>query len=85
MGSTIPDFAAYAECFGVRESVIENLFEEYELEVESFGIEITFYEYLVEEFAQAAYMIEALQNGGDAVDCLEAYDETYSFLESYND
>jgi len=85
MGSTVPDFAAYAECLGVRESVIENLFEEYELEVEAFGIEITFYEYLLEEFAQAAYMIEALQNGGDAVDCLEAYDETYTFLESFND
>jgi len=84
MGSTIPDFSSYAECFGVRESVIENLFEEYELETEAFGIEITFYEYLVEEFAQASYMIEALQNGGDAVDCLEAYDATYSLFDEDN-
>jgi hypothetical protein len=83
MGSTVPDFAAYSEYFGVHESVIENLFEEYELEVEAFGIEITFHEYLVEEFAQAAYMLEALQNG-HAVDCLEAYDATYSFLEDNN-
>ncbi len=85
MGSTVPDFSALAECFAVRESVIENLFEEYELETEAFGIEITFYEYLVEEFAQAAYMIEALQNGGDAVDCLEAYDTTYSLFDEDND
>jgi hypothetical protein len=84
MGSTVPDFSALAECFAVRESVIENLFEEYEVEVEAFGIEINFYEYLVEEFAQAAYMIEALQNNGDAVDCLEAYDAAYSLFEDEN-
>ena len=75
--STAPDFSALAERFIVKESVIENLFEEYELEMEAFGLEISFYEYLVEEFAQAAYMLAAME-GGDAVDCLEAYDETYS-------
>jgi hypothetical protein len=45
--------------------------------MEAFGLEITFFEYLVEEFAQAAYMLAAME-GGDAVDCLEAYDEAYS-------
>lgn len=75
--STSPDFSALAERFIVKESVIENLFEEYELEMEAFGLEISFYEYLVEEFAQAAYMVAAME-GGSAVDCLEAYDETYS-------
>jgi hypothetical protein len=39
-----------------------------------------FYEYLVEEFAQAAYMVAAL-NGGNAVDCLEAYDVTFDLYE----
>jgi len=75
--STTPDFSQLAERFIVRESVIENLYEEYELEMEAFGLEITFFEYLVEEFAQAAYMLAAME-GGDAVDCLEAYDEAYS-------
>lgn len=78
----VPDFAEYAERFGVRESVIENLYEEYELETEAFNIEITFFEFLVEEFAQAAYMIEAIQNNGDAVDCLEAYDACYSLFDN---
>jgi len=41
------------------------------------ALEISFYEYLVEEFAQAAYMVAAME-GGSAVECLEAYDETYS-------
>mgnify|MGYP003334790101 CR=1 FL=1 len=50
--STSPDFSALAERFIVKESVIENLFEEYELEMEAFGLEISFFEYLVEEFAQ---------------------------------
>jgi hypothetical protein len=47
------------------------------MECEAYGFDISFYAYLVEEFAQASYMMEAL-NGGDAVDCLEAYDQTYS-------
>lgn len=77
MKNTTPDFQQLAERFLVRESVIENLFEEYEMECEAYGFDISFYAYLVEEFAQASYMMEAL-NGGDAVDCLEAYDQTYS-------
>lgn len=79
MNRTTPNFTQLAEHFLVRESVIENLFEEYELEVEAFDVEITFFEYLVEEFAQAAYMLAAVQ-GEDVVECLEAYDEAYSDL-----
>lgn len=78
---TTPDFSSLAECFDVRESVIENLFEEYEREVEAFDLDLNFYEYLVEEFAQAAYMVAAL-SGDDAVDCLEAYDETFKIFEN---
>lgn len=81
MTIVVPDFDEYAERFGVRTSVIENLYEEYELEVEAFEFEITFFEFLVEEFAQASYMIEAIQNNGDAVDCLEAYDQTYNMFD----
>lgn len=78
----VPDFSEYAEKFGVRESVIENLFEEYEFEAESFGAEFTFFEFLIEEFAQAAYMIEAISNNGAAVDCLEAYDQCYNMFDN---
>ena len=77
---TTPDLAALAERFLVRESVIENLFEEYEREVEAFDLDISFYHYLVEEFAQASFMITAL-NGGDAVDCLESYDHTFDLYD----
>lgn len=82
MVRVVPDFAEYAERFGVRESVIEDLYEEYVMEVEAFGVEITFFEYLVEGFAQAAYMIEAIENNGNAVDCLEAYDACYTLFDN---
>lgn len=82
MVRVVPDFAEYAERFGVRESVIENLYEEYELEVECFELDTSFFEFLVEEFAQAAYMIEAIHNNGDAVDCLEAYDVCYNTFDN---
>lgn len=82
MALVVPDFAEYAERFGIRESVVENLYEEYAMEVEAFEVEITFFEYLVEEFAQAAYMIEAIENNGDAVDCLEAYDACYTLFDN---
>ncbi len=39
---TTPDFSSLAECFDVRESVIENLFEEYERELEAFNFELSF-------------------------------------------
>lgn len=81
MTIVVLDFDEYAERFGVRTSVIENLYEEYQLEVEAFEVEISFFEFLVEEFAQASYMIEAIQNNGDAIDCLEAYDQTYSMFD----
>lgn len=77
--STAPlSVSEYADQFDVRESVIENMLEEYELEVEAFGIDITFQEYLLEEFAQAHYMFRAI-DGGTAVECLEAYDDAYLY------
>ena len=48
----VPDFDEYAERFCVRTSVIENFYEEYQLEVEACEFEISFYEFLVEEFAR---------------------------------
>jgi hypothetical protein len=80
-----PDYAALSEHFCLRESVLENLYDEYLLEVEAFDLDIEFFDYLVEECAQYAYLNAALQ-GGDAVDCLEAYDNVYDLLtEESND
>lgn len=81
MGRTTPDMNALANRFAVHESVIENLYEEYEFESElyaAFDAEVSFEEFLMEEFAQAHYMIEAIQKKGDAIACLEAYDTFYT-------
>lgn len=74
-----PDFAQLAERFGVRESVLENLYEEYNLEVEAFGLDYEFTDYLIEEFAQASFILAAIE-GEEIVECLEAYDDTYTLL-----
>lgn len=77
-----PNFDQLAEAFGIHVSVIENLYEEFLAESEVFAFESAFYgfeDYLVEEFAQAAFIFAALE-GGDVVDCLEAYDTAYSAL-----
>jgi hypothetical protein len=74
-----PDLAVYADHFSIKESVVENLYEEYELEAEAFDYDISFFEFLVEEFAQAAYLNTALRRG-DVVECLEAYDNVYTAL-----
>lgn len=74
-----PDFAQLAERFGVRESVLENLYEEYNLEVEAFGLDYEFTDYLIEEFAQASFILAAIE-GQEVVECLEAYDDTYTLL-----
>lgn len=73
------DNAYYAELFDVRESVIENLHEDYEIERELYQFEcedFTFFAFLVEQFAQAHYLFAAI-DGGDVLDCLEAYDNAY--------
>lgn len=72
-----PDFDQIAESFDIHVSVIENLYEEYLLE--GFEDGYTFDDYLVEEFAQAAFIFAAIE-GGDVVECLEAYDTAYSAL-----
>lgn len=76
-----PNFDQIAEEFDIHVSVIENLYEEFISESECFNFEddYTFRDYLVEEFAQAAFIFAAIE-GGDAVDCLEAYDTAYSVL-----
>ena len=79
---TANDFELLAEHFGVRESIIENLREEFEHEV-SLGYSgdeySDFFIYLVEEFAQASFLYSA-ENGEDVLQCLEAYDATWDAL-----
>lgn len=71
-----------AEHFGVRESIIENLREEFEHEVNLgySGDEYSdFFIYLVKEFSQASFLNSA-EAGEDIVECLEAYDATWDAL-----
>ena len=79
---TANDFEMLAEHFGVRESIIENLREEFEHEV-SLGYSgdeySDFFIYLVKEFAQASFLYSA-ENGEDVLQCLEAYDATWDAL-----
>jgi len=79
---TANDFEMLAEHFGVRESIIENLREEFEHEV-SLGYSgdeySDFFIYLVKEFSQAAFLYSA-ENGEDVIQCLEAYDATWDSL-----
>jgi len=79
---TANDFEMLAEHFGVRESIIENLREEFEHEV-SLGYSgdeySDFFIYLVKEFSQAAFLYSA-ENGEDVLQCLEAYDATWDSL-----
>lgn len=74
----------YAEYFGMQQSVIENIYEEYEAEVERFDTDMDFFTYMVEELSNCAFMVAAL-NGGNVVECLEAYDEAFSTLADTSD
>ena len=79
---TTADFEALADHFGVRESIIENLFEEFEQLVEngySSDEYSDFFIYLVREFSQAAFLYSA-ENGEDIIACLEAFDTTWDSL-----
>ena len=76
------DFELLAEHFGVRETIIENLREEFEHEVSLgyTGDEYSdFFIYLVKEFSQASFLYAA-ENGEDVMECLEAYDATWDSL-----
>ena len=79
---TTADFETLAEHFGVRESIIENLYEEFEQLVEN-GYTADeysdFFIYLVKEFAQASFLYSA-EAGEDISECLEAYDATWDAL-----
>jgi hypothetical protein len=73
-----PDFGIFATAFNVRESVIENLYEDYLAQYEEDDEYCPDFEgYLVDQFATHAYLQAALEGGG-IIECLEACDAVYS-------
>lgn len=80
MDYSIPDIA---ERLGIHTSVVENYEEEWlaeqESEEEDFITE-SFTDFLCRTFAECTFLLEAIA-GSDAMNCLEAYDETYGNIE----
>lgn len=71
-----------ADALGLHVSVVENYEEEWLAEKDlSITYDETFVEFICRTFAECAFLSEAIENGGTAVDCLEAYDEIYSSIE----
>ena len=74
-----------AELLGLHPSVIDNYYEEWqfqEKESEEDHYEVSFEDYLCNVFAECAFLTEAVENGSNAMACLEAYDEAYTAVES---
>ena len=82
------DLQKIADILGLHPSVIDNYYEEWELENnadEEDHYEVTFVDYLCNVFAECAFLTEAAENGSNAMACLEAYDEAYTTVESILD
>ena len=74
--------AKIAEVLDLHVSVVENYEEEWSaVRDHSIGYDESFKEFLARTFADAAFLTEALENEGTAVECLEVYDEVYSSME----
>jgi hypothetical protein len=71
-----------AETLDIDISVLENYEEEWSaVKDHSINYDETFKEFLCRTFADAAFLTEAIENKGTAVECLEVYDEVYSSME----
>lgn len=76
-----------AEKLGIHVSVVENYEEEW-LAQEEENIRNNlppgecFDEFLCRTFAECAFLMEALEADGNATQCLEAYDEIYTSMET---
>ena len=71
-----------AEKLGIHISVVENYEEEWV--AQNVGLpepDESFVEFLCRTFAECAFLVEAAEGGGTAMECLEAYDEAYSTVE----
>jgi len=74
-----------ADRLEIQPSVVENYYEEWSFKQDSDlsndHYEGTFVEYMCDVFAEAAFLMNAIENKGDAVDCLEAFDEAYTLTQ----
>jgi hypothetical protein len=71
-----------AEKLGMHISVVENYEEEWAAQnVALPEPDESFVEFLCRTFAECAFLIQATEGEGNAMDCLEAYDEAYSVTE----
>ena len=71
-----------AEKLGIHISVVENYEEEWV--AENVGLpepNESFEEFLCRTFAECAFLMTATEGEGNAMECLEAYDEAYSDVE----
>ena len=71
-----------AEKLGMHISVVENYEEEWVAQNVSLQEpDESFVEFLCRTFAECAFLIQATEGEGNAMECLEAYDEAYSVTE----
>jgi hypothetical protein len=71
-----------SEKLGIHPSVVENYEEEWvEQNVGLPEPDESFEEFICRTFAECAFLVEATESGGNAMQCLEAYDEAYSVTE----
>jgi hypothetical protein len=71
-----------AEKLGMHISVVENYEEEWVEQNRALPEpDESFEEFICRTFAECAFLIEATENEGNAMQCLEMYDEAYSTIE----
>ena len=71
-----------AEKLGIHPSVVENYEEEWvELNIHLPEPDESFEEFICRTFAECAFLVQATEGNGNALECLEAYDEAYSSVE----
>ena len=71
-----------AKKLGMHISVVENYEEEWvDQNVNLPEPDESFEEFICRTFAECAFLVQATEGGGNAMECLEAYDEAYSTVE----
>jgi hypothetical protein len=84
MDNTYSNLTRYSEYFGLHLTVIENLLEEWEVQQQQSNDVMDFFNYIIEELARTSFMVTAV-NGGNVMDCLEAYDDAIISLSEDSD
>jgi len=79
------DLLEIAKRLRIHPSVIDNYYEEWQFEQKEDDedyYQVSFLDFLCNEFAECAFLTEAAENGSDAMACLEAYDDAYQTVEA---